>query len=230
MVFDNNNNFYNKIRKNTIDSTSEPPSNFGSMESITSYNKNNESNDWTIKHLEDSYNHNKCILLNKTTPLNIGFSFYHIIKGDYQLYLHHSLINMRNARLILQVSINDNIVYTLKDFPSNELIEQDTRDEKEKEKNIKLREYLICSITKKMFEQSISEEKEDDEDKNNVNDYEVRVSFRNQDLFWKAGWCIDGGRLLRKTYEVNDKNSTNFKRFKSENNINIFGSINKKLY
>ena len=226
-VFDNNNNFYNKIRKDTIDSTSEPPSNFGSMESITSYNKNNDSNDWTIKHLEDSYNNNKCILLNKTTPLNIGFSFYHIIKGDYQLYLHHSLINMRNARLILQVSINDNIVYTLKDFPSNELIEQDTRDEKEKEKNIKLREYLICSITKKMFEQSISEEKKDDEDKNNANDYEVRVSFRNQDLFWKAGWCIDGGRLLRKTYEVNDKNSTSFKRFKSENNINLFGSINK---
>ena len=63
--------------------------------------------------------------------------------------------------------------------------------------------------------------------KNNANDYEVRVTFRNQDLFWKAGWCIDGGRLLRKTYEVNDKNSTSFKRFKSENNINIFGSINK---
>ena len=227
LVYDNNNNFYNKKRKNTIDSSSEPPSNFGSMESITSYNKNNDSNDWTIKHLQDSYNNNKCMLLNKTTPLNIGFSFYHIIKGDYQLYLHHSLINMRNARLILQVSINGNIVYTLKDFPSNELIEQDTRDEKEKEKNIKLREYLICSITKKMFEESFSEEKEVDEDKNNVKDYEVRVSFRNQDLFWKAGWCIDGGRLLRKTYEVNDKNSTSFKRFKSDNNINLFGSINK---
>ena len=105
LVYDNNNNFYNKKRKNTIDSSSEPPSNFGSMESITSYNKNNDSNDWTIKHLQDSYNNNKCMLLNKTTPLNIGFSFYHIIKGDYQLYLHHSLINMRNARLILQVSI-----------------------------------------------------------------------------------------------------------------------------
>lgn len=104
------------------------------MESITSYNKNNDSSDWTIKHLEGSYNNNKCILLTKTTPLNIGFSFYHIIKGDYQLYLHHSLINMKNARLILQVSINGVIVYTLKDFPSNELIEQDTRDEKEKKK------------------------------------------------------------------------------------------------
>ena len=78
-----------------------------------------------------------------------------------------------------------------------------------------------------MFEESFSEEKEVDEDKNNVKDYEVRVTFRNQDLFWKAGWCIDGGRLLRKTYEVNDKNSTSFKRFKSDNNINLFGSINK---
>ena len=226
MVFDNN-NFHNQKRRNTIDSISEPPSNFSSMESITSYNKNNDSNDWIIKHIQDSYTNNQCMLLNKTTPLNFGFSFYHIIKGDYQLYLHHSLINMRNARLILQVSINGNIVYTLNDFPSNELIEQDTRDEKEREKNIKLREYLICSITKKMFEQSNSEEKEGDEDKNNAKDYEIRVIFRNQDLFWKAGWCIDGGRLLRKTYEVNDKNSTNFKRFKSDNNINLFGSINK---
>ena len=239
MLNDNNNDFkfqnFNK-RRDTIESLSEAQSNLGSIESITNNIKNGDTNLWAIKILEDSYNNNECILLKKTAPMNFGFSFYHVIKGDYQLYLHHSLINMKNARLILQVSINGKVVYTLSDFPSNELISQDSRDEKEKEKNIKLKEYLICSITKKMFEESnyniTEKEKEDsddeeDEHNNNFRDYEVRVTFKNQDLFWKAGWCIDGGRMLRKAYEVNESNvNKNFKRFKSQN-VNIFGSVNK---
>ena len=229
----NDNNFHiNKQRKNTIESFSEPPSNLGSMDSFTNIQKNNDLNPWVIKNLEDSYNSNECIFLNKTTPINFGFSFYHVVKGDYQLYLHHSLINMKNARLILQVSINGNIVYTLNDFPSNELLEQDQREEKEKEKNIKLKEYLICSISKKMFEQSGFNKNDCEELENEINekkfkDYEIRVNFKNQDLFWKAGWCVDGGRLLRKIYEVNESSvNKSFKRFKSEN-INIFGSIKK---
>jgi hypothetical protein len=233
----NNNNSKNFNKRGTIESLSfsEAPSNFGSMESISTNIKSNEKTHWKIKEdVDDTYNNNQCILLNRTTPLNFGFSFYHVIKGDYQLYLHHSLINMRNARLILQVSINGKIVYTLSDFPSNELVNQDSREEKEKEKNIKLKEYLICSITKKMFEESNYtligneiEDNDDDDEKHKFRDYEVRVTFKNQDLFWKAGWCIDGGRLLRKVYEVNESNvNKNLKRFKSED-INIFGSVNK---
>jgi hypothetical protein len=237
MINDNNSKNFNK--RGTIESLSfsEAPSNFGSMESISTNIKSNEKTHWKIKEdVDDTYNNNQCILLNRTTPLNFGFSFYHVIKGDYQLYLHHSLINMRNARLILQVSINGKIVYTLSDFPSNELVNQDSREEKEKEKNIKLKEYLICSITKKMFEESnynitekeIEDSDDDENDEHNsIKDYEVRVTFKNNDLFWKAGWCIDGGRLLRKVYEVNESNvNKSFKRFKSEN-INIFGSVNK---
>ena len=239
----NNLNFENDIseenferkdhRKNTIESFSEPPSNLGSMESITATNVNKDFNPWIKKILEDSYTFNECIFINTTTPINFGFSFYHVVKGDYQLYLHHSLINMKNARLILQVSINGNVIYHFSNFPNNNLIEQDNREEKEKEKNIILKEYLICSITKKMFEQAdlnkkISEENlKINEEPNKCEDYEVRVTFKNQDLFWKAGWCVDGGRLLRKRYEVNESTvNKNFKRFKSEN-IDIFESVKR---
>ena len=228
----------------TIDSLTDLLSNLGSKDSITNNMKNNEMNQFIIKYLDDSYNNNECIFLNKTIPIDFGFSFYHVVKGDYQLYLHHSITNMKNARLILQVSINGNIVYTLSDFPPNELISQDSQDEKEKEKeqNIKLKEYLICSITKKMFEESNyningnefedsindnGDNDNDDDEQNKCRDYEVRVNFKNQDLFWKAGWYVDGGRLLRKIYKVNESNvSKKLKKFKSDN-INIFGSVNK---
>ena len=139
---------------------------------------------------------------------------------------------MRNARLILQVSINGIKVFTLEDFPSNELFEQDNRDQKAKEKNVKLKDYLICTITKKMFEEcnfniNNLEENIDNDDSNKFKDYEVRVTFKNQDLFWKAGWYVDGGRLLRKIYEVNESNvNKNFKRFKSDN-VSLFDSENK---
>ena len=225
------NNIININKINTIESNSEIASNVGSMGSIN-YNKNNDINPWETKFLHDSYNNNKCIFLNKTTPINFGFSFYHVIKGDYQLYLHHSLINMKNARLILQVSINGNNVYTVEDFPSNNVFEQDNREQTDKEKDIKLKDYLICTITKKMFEEcnfNINDLEESlvNDDPNKFRDYEVRVTFKNQDLFWKAGWYVDGGRLLRKIYEVNISNvNKNFKRFKSDN-INLFDSINK---
>ena len=219
---------------NTIESISEPMSNLGSTESIINNNKINETTTlWDIKDLEDSYTNNPCVYLIKTAPLNFGFSFHHVIKGDYQLYLHHSLVNMKNARLVLQVYINNVNVYTNEEFPSQEIIEQDNREQKEKEKNIKLKDDYICDISKKMFDEAnfninnIEEDLlEEEEDKNKFKDYEVRVTFKNQDLFWKAGWCLDGGRLLRKKYEVSDNDSNNkyFKRFKSED-INIFGSI-----
>ena len=225
------NNIISIKKINTIESNSEITSNFGSMGSIN-YNKNNDINPWETKFLHDSYNNNKCIFLNKTTPINFGFSFYHVIKGDYQLYLHHSLINMKNARLILQVTINGKNVYTVEDFPSNNVFEQDNREQTDKEKDIKLKDYLICTITKKMFEEcnfNINDLEESliNDDPNKCRDYEVRVTFKNQDLFWKAGWYVDGGRLVRKIYEVNESNvNKHYKRFKSDN-INLFDNINK---
>ena len=226
-------NDFERKRRNTIESATDIISNLDSVESINlNINKNNDDlNPWKIKYLDNSYNKNECIYLNKTTPIDFGFSFYHVIKGDYQLYLHHSLINMKNARLLLQVSINKINVYTSNDFPPNDLFEQDNKEQNKEENDIKLKDYLICTITKKMFDEcsfNINDLEEDlkDEEQNKVKDYEVRVSFKNQDLFWKAGWYVDGGRLLRKIYVVNESNvNKNLKRFKSQN-INIFGSIN----
>ena len=202
---------------------SEPPSNLGSADSITTL-KFSDSIIWNPKYIEGAYMNNyPSISLIKTAPLNFGFSFYHIIKGDYQIYLNHSLINMKNANLLLQVYINDYNIYTQKNFPSNQLIEQYEGEQNENENNIKLKEYLICSITKKMFEEANANEIF--EEQNNNKDYEIRVVFKNQDLFWKAGWCIDGGRLLRKVYEINELNkNSKYKKFKS-NNIEVSGMI-----
>ena len=210
----NNNN-------NEIINLSEPPSNIGSADSIKLM-KMSDLLIWKTEYIEGSYIINSpCINLIKTAPLDFGFSFYHIIKGDYQLYLNHCLINMKNARLILKVFINKYNVYTLKNFPSNDLIEHYENCKLEDKTNIKFKEYLICSITKKMFDDANNFEKNDNNKA--TNDYEIRVVFQNIDLFWKAGWCIDGGRLLRKVYEVNETNkNSNFKRFKSDNiDINV---------
>ena len=229
----NNNN-------NEIINLSEPPSNIGSADSIKLM-KMSDLLIWKTEYIEGSYIINSpCINLIKTAPLDFGFSFYHIIKGDYQLYLNHCLINMKNARLILKVFINKYNVYTLKNFPSNDLIEHYENCKLEDKTNIKFKEYLICSITKKMFDDANNFEKNDNNKA--TNDYEIRVVFQNIDLFWKAGWCIDGGRLLRKVYEVNETNkNSNFKRFKSDNidinvvqkyeenqNIKLRGMKNKK--
>ena len=210
-----------KNNNNEIINLSEPPSNIGSADSIKLM-KMSDLLIWKTEYIEGSYIINSpCINLIKTAPLDFGFSFYHIIKGDYQLYLNHCLINMKNARLILKVFINKYNVYTLKNFPSNDLIEHYENCKLEDKTNIKFKEYLICSITKKMFDDTNNFEKNDNNKA--TNDYEIRVVFQNIDLFWKAGWCIDGGRLLRKVYEVNETNkNSNFKRFKSDNiDINV---------
>ena len=228
----------NKSNNNTENfNISEPASNIGSADSIKMI-KITDSYIWKTEYIDGSYIKNTpCINLIKTAPLDFGFSFYHIIKGDYQLYLNHCLINMKNARLILKVYINKYNVYTLKNFPSNELIEQFENSQTEKVTKIKFKEYLICSITKKMFDEASNFENNE-----TANDFEIRIVFQNIDLFWKAGWCIDGGRLLRKVYEVNESNkNSKFKRFKSDNidicvikkyeedkNIKLKGMKNKK--
>ena len=36
----------------------------------------------------------------------------------------------------------------------------------------------------------------------NQRDFTVRIRFINTHLFWKAGWYIDGGRLVRSVYKI----------------------------
>jgi hypothetical protein len=37
---------------------------------------------------------------------------------------------------------------------------------------------------------------------NIIKDYTVRIRFTNQHLFWRAGWYLDGGRLVRSIYKI----------------------------
>ena len=85
---------------------------------------------------------------------------------------------MKNANLILQVFINKHVIYTQKNFPPIELIENYEVAQNEKEPKIKLREYLICSITKKMFDDANNNEINEENKLNK--DYEIRVVFTNE--------------------------------------------------
>jgi hypothetical protein len=38
---------------------------------------------------------------------------------------------------------------------------------------------------------------------NKKKDYCIKVTFTNIDLFWKAGWYIDGGKLISDLYTFN---------------------------
>ena len=36
----------------------------------------------------------------------------------------------------------------------------------------------------------------------NIKDYTVRIRFFNTQLFYKPGWYLDGGRLVRSVYKI----------------------------
>ena len=93
----------------------------------------------------------------------------------------------------------------------------------ENKKEIGLKETYICDINEAMFDKIKNNIKKSFESKNtfdsvgstesstskssnksdceNINDtikkYIIRVSFKNQHLFWKAGWYLDGGKLVK---------------------------------
>ena len=148
---------------------------------------------------------------------------------------------MKNAKLILKITINDVLVYETNDFPNNEILSQFDNndipqdnfnmfmsdDEEDDLKNINneinLKETYICDIKEEMFDNvkniikkenkskntfdsAGSTESNSIQEKNKNNDkifdekikkYKIRVSFTNQHLFWKAGWYLDGGKLVK---------------------------------
>ena len=147
---------------------------------------------------------------------------------------------MKNAKLILQVTINDTLVYEINDFPNKDILSQFEDDDNKinidkyfgededieitKFDNINLKETFICEITEEMFDKvnkkktSLFESKNTSDslgstesntsinsssnksDKNfasKIKKYNIRVRFTNQHLFWKAGWYLDGGKLVK---------------------------------
>ena len=183
---------------------------------------------WQVIHSDNSYKPGNIIFLEEKSTLYFGFSFNHVIKGNYKFYLHQSIINMKNANLILQILINDQVVLEINNFPSKKILNQFNNDNYNyNNTDINLKETYICDINEYMFnavnndlKQSKSIKDELDT-KNSINsegstesnsslhslnstktnynkrDYTVRIIFKNKHLFWKAGWYLDGGRLVR---------------------------------
>ena len=198
---------------------------------------------WKTIQSNNSYNKNNIIFLEDKSPLDFGFSFNNVIKGNYKFYLHHYIINMKNAKLIMNITINNVLVYTIENFPNSKILEQfdnnnnlfsndfneimsEFNDEDficNEKKDIDLKETFICNITEEMFEKALNNSKKVFEakttfesqgstesstskssDKNydlnidrRIKKYTIRVRFMNQHLFWKAGWYLDGGKLVK---------------------------------
>ena len=177
---------------------------------------------WKVVHSNDSYYPGNIIFLEEKSPLDFGFSFYHVIRGDYKFYIHHNITDMRNANLRIKISINDKVVFEINNFPSKKILEQFRNDnimDEDDDKNIKLKDSFICDINEHLFDcvkndlrksieikknKSIKSEASTDSSQSdpNKNEYTVRISFTNQHLFWKAGWYLDGGRLVRTIYKI----------------------------
>ena len=205
--------------------------NFEALEYLDSFNKIKGINQITLKtpwetlHCKNSYIPGNIIFLEEKSTLNFGFSFNNVIKGNYKFYLHHSIIDMRNARLHIQIIINDEIVLEINNFPSKNIIDQFRGNDNFANGDINLKETYICDINKYMFDsvkkknlkKSIEKEIKTSikstgstgssstiqslNDNNNINNkrkgYTIRIQFYNNHLFWKAGWYLDGGRLVR---------------------------------
>ena len=135
---------------------------------------------------------------------------------------------MKNAKLIMKITINNILVYETKDFPNSKILEQFNNnainnsfddlmsdEEEENNKQINLKETFICDIKEEMFDKIRNNSKKTYESKNTtdsigstesatsknsntkIQKYTIRVSFTNQHLFWKAGWYLDGGKLVK---------------------------------
>ena len=197
---------------NNISSYSNKFKNFsgsGRVSSFSSIDSNNDLNPWSLVDLEKSYinDKNHVLFLENTCKLNFGFSFHNVIKGNYKLFLNQSIINMKNANLILEIKLNDTVIFCINDFPNEEILKQ-FENNKNKNNN-ELKECFICDITEKMFENnnlkhSLSSSKTSASSNENEKYWkgnEIRIIFKNQHLFWKAGWFLEGGRLVRSNFK-----------------------------
>ena len=146
-----------------------------------------KNENWLIKKLPNTYFNGNCLFLEKPCGINIYFTFNHILKGNYKLYIHHSFINMKNSRLICNIFIDNKLINTINNFPNEEMLERGTNGD---DNFSILIEELLCDIKEDMF------------DLNKKKDYCIKVTFKNNDLFWKAGWFLDGGKLVSDFYKL----------------------------
>ena len=180
---------------------------------------------WEVVYCHKAYKPGNIIFLPEKSTLKFGFSFNHVIKGNYKLYLNQSIINMKNAKLHLSIIINDEQVFEINDFPSKKILNQFNDDnimdieEDDNDDGINLKETYICDIYEYMFnsgkkksneielKNSLTSESSTESNSSysnynpNKKDYTVRIEFKNNHLFWKGAWYLDGGRLVRSFVE-----------------------------
>ena len=237
----------NNINKNSNFSFNS----FGSFDLFENYEEINKINPYTLKtpwktiQCDNSYNGGNIIFLEEKSALDFGFSFNNVIRGNYKFYLHQSITNMKNAKLILQITINNHLVYEINDFPNSTILEQFndnnnndiiklnnfnnsfddisfSEEEDDNNQNINLKETFICEIKEEMFDKinnnlkkktsfeskntfdSLGSTESNTSNKSNekilnsrIKKYTIRIRFTNQHLLWKAGWYLDGGKLVR---------------------------------
>lgn len=243
----------NNINKNSNFSFNS----FGSFDLFENYEEINKINPYTLKtpwktiQCDNSYNGGNIIYLEEKSALDFGFSFNNVIRGNYKFYLHQSITNMKNAKLILQITINNHLVYEINDFPNSTILEQFndnnnndiiklnnfnnsfddisfSEEEDDNNQNINLKETFICEIKEEMFDkinnnlkkktsfeskntfdslgstESNTSNTSNTSNKSNekilnsrIKKYTIRIRFTNQHLLWKAGWYLDGGKLVR---------------------------------
>ena len=237
----------NNINKNSNFSFNS----FGSFDLFENYEEINKINPYTLKtpwktiQCDNSYNGGNIIYLEEKSALDFGFSFNNVIRGNYKFYLHQSITNMKNAKLILQITINNHLVYEINDFPNSTILEQFndnnnngiiklnnlnnsfddisfSEEEDDNNQNINLKETFICEIKEEMFDKinnnlkkktsfeskntfdSLGSTESNTSNKSNekilnsrIKKYTIRIRFTNQHLLWKAGWYLDGGKLVR---------------------------------
>lgn len=240
----------NKLNNNINKNSNLSYNSFGSFDLFENYEEKNKINPYTIKtpwktiQCNNSYNGGNIIYLEERSSLDFGFSFNNVIRGNYKFYLHQSIINMKNAKLLLQITINNHLVYEINDFPNSSILEQFndnnnniinlnnlndsfddisfSEEEDNNNQNINLKETFICEIKEEMFDKinnylkkttsfeskntfdSLGSTESNTSNKSNektlnsrIKKYNIRIRFINQHLLWKAGWYLDGGKLVR---------------------------------
>lgn len=127
--------------------------------------------------------------------LNTRFDFYHVSpNNNYKLFINEYFNNRRSLenKLILTIKLGENKIIYKENFPSLEII----RNNSGPKEKAHLNEDFICYIRKEDF---------NDVERDKNGDCVVKIEFLHVNLMWKSGWFIDGGSLLEISQEQLEK-------------------------
>ena len=145
---------------------------------ICSFHKKGFNNKFfNARNSSGSYN-GTCLYLNQINKLNLSYCFYHVTPGNYKLFINQAFDNknMMLGTISLRVSISGKVIFTINNFPNNNMV-----------KVRGLSEFYIRDIKKEDFYMTQLDQN---------GDGVVKIEFiGNNDKSLKKGWLIDGARL-----------------------------------